>query len=364
MLFYLTDSLIVDSLDPVYTDVYNTIDNIIKASEERRHLVMGDYAVLEWFSRLYDDKNPRKGVLLRMIHNFSTDVIPPDLTEYVKVVKGDNEEIEEDGKMVYLINFQRFKMSSSLETSRIIGEDENDAKLYAQINRWFLAAKSLPYDVNLRFEGGGGENTDRKVNSHKELLNIFVCIVDTDQKYRAGAKGKTYNKCNSIVYNRPLERFYPIEAQEVENIIPKSVLDELPWTNGNRGAKEKYDAIWNALKDDEDGWKYIDLKSGIRKTDKNEADAQHVAFMKKIYDCLPSQHKSFEEKFNKATPCEIMVGLSKDILRNSIGILENKSNIQLLNISDFLPFQEREWNQIGQILLDVGICANGEATNY
>lgn len=368
MLFYLTNSLITPTSDPEYVDVYHAIDNILKAAEERRHRVMGDFEILEWFSSFYADTNPRKGVLLKMIHNFAMDVMPPGITECVKVVKAVDagfQEEEENGKRVYAINYRRFRMSSSLESARIIGEDENDAKLYAQISRWFRIKKSYSYDVNIRFEGGGGKNTHRKIKAHKDLNNIFVCIIDTDEKYPGGPKGDTYNFCDELQYNIPLERLYPIQAQEVENIIPKSVLDELTWTEGNRGAKEKYDAIWNSLREDENGWKYVDLKSGIKKTDKNKDDIQCIAFMKKIYDLIPGQHTPFEIKFSCAsTPGEIMVGLSKSILKQSVDLLEAKSDEQLSVVDNFLPFQEIEWNQIGQMVLNVGICTNEEATNY
>ena len=54
MLYYLTDSLIVDITDSLYQQIYRTIRTLGEAAESSTHLLYGDIGILEkakeWFA--------------------------------------------------------------------------------------------------------------------------------------------------------------------------------------------------------------------------------------------------------------------------------------------------------------------------
>lgn len=364
MLFYLSDSLKVNPSDPEFKDIYYSIDNLLRAFEDRQHMVMGDFEILQWFSNFFTDDNPRKSVILSMINNFSTTPIPAEVTEYIKVVKGAEITEVEHGKTIYNINYSKFNNSRTIEATRIIGEDENDARLYEQINRWYITSNNISFNVAVRFEHGGGNTTHRKMEAHKTSHNIFVCLVDTDQRYPDGDYGKTCKNCLSIPLTLPLERLCLIDAHEVENLVPKSILDQLPWKHGNTHIKKYYDSIWVNLQNDTNGWRYIDLKSGINKHKDYMNIPDWVSFVKKVYDANSFKNKEFNVKFSNAQiGGEILSGLSKSILKDSVSLLEGKSDEEIIKLNGFLPFQTEEWKRIGQIILDVGISSSREAIN-
>lgn len=364
MLFYLTDSLKVSPSDPEFEGIYYSIDNILRAFEDRRHMVMGDFEILQWFSSFFADPTPRKRVILNMMNNFSTTTIPAEVTEYIKVIKGAESMEVEGGITIHNVNYSKFKNSQTIEATRIIGEDENDAKLYEQINRWYIASNKISFNVAVRFEHGGGNSTHRKMEAHKTNHNIFVCLVDTDQRFPNGDYGKTCKNCLSIPLTLPFERLCLIDAHEVENLVPRSLLDQLPWKHGNNHIKKYYDSIWTNLQNDTNGWRYIDLKSGINKHKDYVNIPEWMSYVKKVYDANSFKTKEFDVKFSNAQiGGEILSGLSKSILKDTVSLLEGKTDEEIIKINGFLPYQSEEWKRIGQIILDVGISSSREAIN-
>lgn len=366
MLFYLTDSLITETGASDFRDVYNAVDNILKAHEERRHIVLGDIGVLTWYMGFFNNDNPRYGTLLNLIDSYATNTIPTEITEYIKVVKSVASESQEvNGRKVYNVPFNKFISSSSLQSTMIIGEDENDSKMYEQIFRWYKVTRKYPYNVKMTYEAGGGFNTFRKVKNLSKNKNIFVCIVDTDQRYPGCKHGDTCSECENLTYEPPTERLHVISAHEIENLIPKSILDELEWETPRKPAKRCYDKISENLPNDNDSWRYIDLKSGITKHIVYKNDPDWVEFVKAIYNTNPDHNNEFDNKFKNASDKEIiMTGLSKTLLSESLKYITAKPDTELKKISGFLDFQLREWNKIGQTILNTCISSSSEACNY
>ena len=57
MLFYLTDSLIVAQTDTTYKNIYKAIQNISLQVIDSRHLLTGDFKVIEHFRTVFKE-NP------------------------------------------------------------------------------------------------------------------------------------------------------------------------------------------------------------------------------------------------------------------------------------------------------------------
>ena len=363
MLFYLTNSLITLEGAQEYKDVVGVINNFIMTLQQGNHLVSGDIQCLEWARTFYTDKNPLYGAITHLINTFSTNTIPSEIKEYVKVIKGERSQEDTSGVSVHSIPYQEFQEFSSVDKMSIVGEDENDAKFYDYICKWYQHKIGTSYSTACIKENGGGKNTDRKILNLKSRNKPFTCIIDTDERYPGGPKGHTYGACANLTYNQPLEFFHSIQAHEIENIIPKVSIDSLPSCSAiqNKTAKNGYDSILENL-EDKTLWRYIDLKKGIVKNSDLCSNIDWHNFCESIYNLNEHKTKNFHEKFQATSDKDpIMPGLSKYILREALEYLD-RNGIERVN--DFLDFQMEEWEKIGRMLLSKCICHGKETMNY
>lgn len=363
MLFYLTDSLIVDEDDVRYKDIYRCVRNLANAADECKHELMGDLMVLShWREHLGND--PAAAVLTNLVNNFSTTSIPAWLTEYVEVVLDNPHDRMVGNLTVYQLEFGSFTSSESASCTHLIGEDENDGKLYNHILNWFKRREGISANTNYTNINGGGRNTYRTFTTHIRQGHISVCIVDNDRRYPNANEGETAQTCRSVASSLPLSRLKVIDVLEIENLIPKDIIDNLEWTVANQRNKAEFDDLYDNIPDQE-MLRYVDLKSGYTKHREYSHNNQWVNFVKYCCECnisIPEEKRNnFDEAFQDAPVNDIfMHGLSRTLHREALEYLDSHPDY---NPSNFLQFQLEEWSGIGQLTLNTCICRNAEALN-
>lgn len=363
MLFYLTDTLIVDKDDVRYKDVYRCVRNLATAADECRHELMGDLMVLShWREHLGND--PAAAVLTNLVNNFSTTSIPAWLTEYVEVVLDNPHDRMVGDLTVFQLEFGSFTSSESTSCTHIIGEDKNDGKLYGHILNWYKRRENISANTIYAIENGGGRNTYRTFATHIRQGHISVCIVDNDKRYPNANEGETARTCRSVVCSLPLSRLKVIDVLEIENLIPKDIIDNLEWTVANQKNKAEFDDLYENIPAKE-MLRYVDLKSGYTKHREYSHDNQWVNFVKYCCECntsIPDEKRNnFDEAFQNALANDIFIhGLSRYLHRDALDYLDAHPDY---NPISFLQFQLEEWREIGQLTLNTCICRNAEALN-
>lgn len=363
MLFYLTDSLIIGGDDERYKDIYRCVRNLANAADECRHELMGDLSALNyWHRQLGND--PAAAVLANLINSFSTTSIPGWLTEYVEVVLNNPHNRVEGDKQVYQLEYGSFTSCESTSSTHIIGEDENDGRLYGHILNWYKRRENISANTSYTNINGGGRNTRRTFTTHIGQRHISVCIVDNDKRYRDADEGETAKKCRAVGCSMPLGRLKVINVLEIENLIPKDIIDNLEWTTASQRNKDEFDGLYENIPD-KDMLRYVDLKSGYTKHKVYSQNSQWVDFAKYCCQCNPripyEKRNSFDEKFSNANDSDVfMHGLSRTLHRDALAYLDSHPDF---NPTNFLQFQLQEWEEIGKMTLNTCICRNAEALN-
>lgn len=369
MLFYLTNSLIVDKTDGRYKEVYKAVRNLAIAADECNHELQGDFEVVNYWLNIMGE-DPASSVLRNILDNFSTTTIPTFITEYIEVVLDKAVRREEEDRIIYQVEYGKFSKTKNCEKTIVIGEDENDCKMYEEILRFYKLTNKIDVNTNLSRIHGGGESTARVLETHVNIGNIIVCIVDNDRRYPSGPIGNTASECTKVAVSHPLSRLHILDALEIENLFPKDLIDALDWTNGRQQNKQQFDGLYNYFRDKEDDagknkYRYVDIKKGYTKHNHYSSDIQWVAFVKECCinnDALPEAYRlNFDTTFSGLPlKSKIMDGLSSTLTKDILSFIKVCPNFIP---TVFLPFQEMEWRNIGCELLNTCICRNEEALN-
>lgn len=356
MLFYLTDSLIETDRDSAeFNDLYNACRNLAEASYHRRHLLMGQWNVLVWLDELLE-KDPVRMVIRNLITNFSTMSIPSGITEYVEITRGTPEGKRQEGnRTIYNLDYRRFEEATSLNKSRLVGEYLNDAKMYFEIGKWYSHKKG--YSLNLDFDpvAGSGVNIAQVAAEQQRQKAIFACIVDTDQRYPGADYGSTCKGCELMTFTKPMEHYKRIDAHEVENIIPHNLIDSLGFSDNEL---KDFRSICAHLEPKED-LKYYDIKSGLSKHKKFSQDPQWVSYYERIYNANENMAGTpFQQKWDATREGILVFSGVGGILKKSVEWMQTHPDYMEF---DFLPYQQTEWNAIGQLVINKCVCRNSES---
>lgn len=366
MLFYLTDSLIVNKDDDRYNDIFKCVRNLTIAADECQHELMGDIHVLEHWKGLFAN-DPCRAVLLNLINNFSTTSVPSYITEYVEIVleNPQNRSYGPDGNSkIYQLTYDNFISCESALATHLIGEFDYDSQFYGHILNWYKTYKNISANTNYIPVGGGGNSTSHTFKAHIDRKHISVCIVDNDKRYHGASDGKTATDCRNVPCMSPLSRLKVIDVLEIENLIPKDIIDSLTWNNGHQENKTAFDGLYDNIPD-KNNLRYVDLKLGYTKHQNFSQDSQWVSFVKYCCECNPELSDEIRNNFdyvfnNAADEVRFMPRLSKTLLKDSLHFLDTHPGY---NPTSLLPFQLHEWRELGQITLNTCICRNSETLN-
>lgn len=369
MLFYLTDSLIVENDDAEYKSIYNAVRNLALASENSYHILLGDEKVIEmlkmWF---YTDPGLRP--LFDDIANRYMFGIPSYLTYYVEVVKGEPQDVrEENGVKIAQMKYSDFRETKNVQSTSLIGEDDNDCVFFKFICDWYVRANKLKVNYSLNNISGGGENTYREIEKALNNEQFSLTIVDTDIRYpkQRIEKDSTYDKCRKVKGRKELYKVLPLKVHEIENIVPHNYIDQLnSWTTEILAKnKQHYDCLIN---DAENILPFFDLKKGILLS-KINGNVDYTAFAEKCYlqnEMLSGNGIQFSDYCNGNLDMGGKGGKDKIVYRGVFSnimskLLEKIKDESLRDEPDLFKFQRQCWNEISQAMLNWGCARNQES---
>lgn len=368
MLFYLTDTLIVSETDADYVSVLKSAKYLAMAFVEKSHLLRGDYNVLRWLSKQFENTDRETCQVYRLLANkYSTFTIPTFIHTYINVVRDipKTSDINENGRVVRPICHKYFLDSSKVQKMVIVGEALHDLAFYTFITETYVSQHKINVILSLNPENGGGtgvaQTTTKYINNHC----MVASIIDSDSKYKghmseAGTtrdicerKWAPYDTINHIFFYKILE------VQEIENLIPKSFIDAMTlWTGQNEENKKAYDKLVKS-NDVDKILPYYDLKIGLVKDGKMNDDDSYIEYIMTCCNCLGLEYTK-EQIIALPNKKVICLGLHKSLLKEAIDYIEKSKKMGNPLTIDLLPYQSRDWCNVATFMLDMCCAENIE----
>lgn len=367
MLFYLTDSLIVEKNNPLYKGIYKAVHNLATQVVDGNHLLTASYATIKHFRKIFQS-DPIIGLFFNnLFQNFATIGIPADLKFYIEIVKEQPTCRNEDGRDICQKQYSYYLDIDVCNKTTLIGEDLNDTKFYKHVLVWYIRQLHANYSFAFHEIGGGGKNTYRAINNELSSRHIVISIIDTDKKYTncPPEENGTYYNCIHLIGSTACEyRLLPLEVHEVENLVPLNYIDLFDvWAVGKPNDARKKRAFDFLKSNSEEILPFFDYKKGIKYDEMFRGTEEYQKLAKKCYvvnEDMVRKEPSFEN---------FIAGLNdkKEIYPNLIG--GSGTLTRALTLIDsascpqpvLLEFQRHNWNLIGQNLLDWGIARKAEA---
>ena len=267
MLFYLTNSLIVDKTDPQFTEIKRAVHYIAMAVWESKHLLRGDYKVLAFYMEEFKSDEQIYPIFNKLVSKYSTYTVPSDICRYVEVVLDGNGNYEKDGHKIKQLPYTYFDDSMKVQAMTVVAEDEADCALFEYIIKHYLKVNNLRYNYKFTPQGGGGTRTETTVRSCLRSGKMVTCITDSDQRYGGQPLDpeSTGMKCSKIKALDKVYYFLMLPVHEVENLVPLNHFNQLDWSQTqNQKDKDAFDKLcYNAHS--ELILPYFDMKEGIKK---------------------------------------------------------------------------------------------------
>lgn len=370
MLFYITDSLIVEKRDNRYPKIRKAIRNLLIGYSESKLMLLADYSVLEWMLNQFEYDEDLISPLKYLYVNYATMGIPEELKFYWEI-RSDiaSESKRENGDVViFSISYLMIQDSVSIQKCALIGEDENDCCFYRYILDWYQQYNGHKINCDFQNEHGGGGRMEVKVADYSHKYKPAFALVDTDDKYEGQihAEQTTRQKCERASRNHKCTFWLEIlPVHEIENLIPLNYVDKLNWNEANAYKKRAFDYLRNNAHS-EMIFKYFDLKKGIHFRD-IQNDSRFKEFAGKCFYKNPELYKiqSFDEYIAGMNNDDDVVypalreNLFSQVLKNMKG---NKSYMRD-SPPELLEFQNDAWLCIGRKMLSWGCVRNSEAIN-
>ncbi len=362
MLYYLTDSLLVDEKHPKFNIIQQSLKRLGISAVESNHLILGDYDILYQASCWFKHDNELSPLFSKLVQNYSLNVIPPFVKYYLELVLDDPVTRKDDnGRQVAQICPEDVSTLESVAPVGLVVEDLCDADFYNHILDWYKIRCGITANFRYNSIHGGGGRIVEVIKSELRKKHVSLTILDTDMRYPGCdiEKNDTYKKCVKLGRKAPYYKFLPLKVHEIENLIPSNYIDILDkWENEvGKVKKNHYDCL---KKKAEIMLPYFDIKKGIRKNS-IMADPAYYEFARQCYELNPnlySKESNFDLYVNSKE--------EKDVIYE--GLIENimKAVLEKIKINDFpspvlYEFQTKNWEQIGQSMTDWCISRNNES---
>ncbi len=361
MLYYLTDSLLVDEKHPAYQQIRKAIKRLGVAAIESNHLITGDYEILkkssEWF---LDDE--LQALFCGLVSNYATQTIPSFITYYLEVVIDNPVTRINNGVTVAQILPCDLSLTENVATGSLIVEDINDAVFYEHILKWYVKKYGIKANFKYDKSHGGGARIDEVIREKLRKKQVSMTIIDTDKRYPScNIKGDTYKRCQSLGRNLVYYRFFPLDVHEIENLIPCNYIDLLDdWTTETgRVKKEAFDFL---KADAENILPYFDIKKGIKKNQLVN-DEGYYNFARACYRLnhdLLAEEPDFDSYYLSKNDNDVIYeGLINGIMNKVLEMISHGLFVEPL----LYDFQIRNWNAIGSNMANLFIARNLESLN-
>lgn len=389
MLFYISHKLVSElKNNPTDKRLIEAIDNLAFARKQGYHLLIAELKDLSFLRKLKTLQSNSQSTFNSLyqtwteIGNFKNrfkyyvEIVPEP--EILKIKKEENKDI-----IQLSVNYiQEFKI---LNETKIIAENQKEIEFYIFISNLFKQKNRLKFPSKYSPLMGGGDTTALVYNTEQKKMKSFcLCFADKDVKYPECANGKTLKKLEKVNNKTmPLSKLIPIDAREIENLIPAKLLKIACAKDINR--KKGYEFIQKLINIElNEDIKYLDLKKGLSLQKFIELkDQKHIEFLKKILsktntrdpkdfdnyrnfiDTIKDFSTDSKQKFNKSkenyvkenniennildffdNPI-ILYGMGEDLLNR---IIDKHIDNNTITKDDLLQFQIKEWYKIGEYI--------------
>lgn len=361
MYFYLDKSLISHPQNDGFERKACLVRKIAGAVENSVHLMGGDYDVLEFFENYFRDKDIYVSRVFAHYRKRYADLgsVPSFIEYYLKVY--DNT-IHITPK-AYGFDIPIFYLENvNLGVCKLLCEDMYDCEFFLHVLKWYKKEKNINVNTIYSCDNGGGATMANILTERIAKHEMTLAISDTDKKYpeQEIQKDSTCGKCLSVpnIDNSPLVKYFYINVQEIENIIPLNWLDKLSATIVQTKDKKVISQLYESELAEE-VMPYFDLKRGLSKLRKEEENCKgYIDYVEKCY-MLINKHDTREQflaQFYKEKNICIN-GLAKSILSNCLILLKSQN----MEAPRLKKFQKDEWCRIGQKMINFLCARNKEA---
>ena len=363
MLFYLTNTLIVDRTSPEYSAIKRAAWYIAISVLESKHLLRGDYRVLKWMEDEFSGDKEIYPVFHQLVSKYSTYTVPDDICRYVEVVYNGFGEIEKDGHQIKQIEYGYFNDSKKVQDMTLVAEDIDDCALYEYALKWYIDHNNLPYNYSYTAQGGGGSRTDDAVRNCLNSGSMVTCITDSDQRY----EGQDLDPNSSVVECERLLRdkhkiyyYLRLSVLELENLIPLNHFEALDWNHeANKRDKEAFEKLCNN-EYSEQILPYFDIKEGLKKIHVGQYGKGFADYAEMCCSCNPEMMngKCFDEYLDGLGEKALIYPRLRKRPMKELAPLYKKGNLEEPML---MIYQFNAWMEIGALLLDTMCARNKEA---
>lgn len=362
MLFYLTDTLIVDRESQQFPEIRRAVRYIAMAVWESKHMLRGDYKVLAFFEKEFKNDDEIYPVFNKLVSRYSTYTVPNEICRYIEVINGACSDYEKEGHKIKQMPYTYFDDSMKVQAMTVIAEDEDDCALFDYIIKHYLKVNRLNYNYCFMRQGGGGSRTDTAVKTSLHAGKMVTCITDSDQRY-AGQPLNPHScgvKCSRINAAGKIYYFLMLPVLEVENLVPLNHYNELDWSHeANRKDKAAFDMLCNNAHS-EQILPFFDMKQGIKKETISTNGLGMENFAAMCCYCNPDimGGKSFQTYIAEL---ESDSWVYPRLRKRPMEELAPKYRGGNLPEPELMEFQIEAWDEIAKLLLDTTCARKKEA---
>lgn len=367
MLFYLTDSLIVEGNDPKYKEICTAIYHLAIQSVNGNHALIGEIKAIAHFRKTFESDYLVGSLFNKIYQNISFEVVPSFISYYVEVVIKEPSVRTEGDKTIAQVEYNRLIPLETTNKTALVCEFLSDADFYSFVLKWYMRQLGINAHFSFRNVDGGGTNTHMNIKNELKDDHITLSIVDTDCRY-PGDKVKddsTYGKCKGIGDGNVLFKLIPLEVHELENLVPLNFIDqEFPnWTKGDADYERKKRAFDYLKKNAEKILPYFDIKKGIIYNEAYRKSTELQSFAKLCYqqnDDLMAIQPDFDQ-YVASLPDKAKIYRELISGTGTINMVLNLIERGNAPAPSLFNYQKQNWDVIGQGMLNWCFARRPEA---
>ncbi|WP_146140790.1 hypothetical protein [Haliangium sp. UPWRP_2] len=212
----------------------DSIDNLTLAHYEGKHILSCSHKLAQSLISAPNISQKTKGILQKIKSQYTeSQTLKRKLSVYISVDHGASDRIcsERVGEQNrFTVPYEWFSDSQHIQKTRLLCEDDDDAKVYMGILRSYLVANKLrPIEIAFRPSGSGGNSIHDRLRECEIGEGITLCIVDSDRKWPGAALGQTAHQLRRTFDNldegATVAHVIVLECHELENILPKRLIE-------------------------------------------------------------------------------------------------------------------------------------------
>lgn len=231
----LIDSSVVDDGDENTWDDETVValEYLATARREGKHSVIAKRETLNKIRQCSRLSQKTRDVYTKL-YNDSTQKFrsyPSVVKRYIEIVKPwlEPQVVDNSGKKIIKVAPGFFKDSKLVQETILLCENSDDAVLYETIAKVYLIWNNINAQIVCDRRGGGGNTISSEYINIEQAKKCFcLCIVDSDKIAPDGKLGSTASGLPQSDSTCTNTQTVILDCREIENLIPNSILSELP----------------------------------------------------------------------------------------------------------------------------------------